>query len=73
MATTRAKRQEIVNESISRWEDMEVSELVTELHELEVKEETFSGELSVIRELKRALKSIIDNRSCEGYFDDMYD
>ncbi|MBE6444860.1 MAG: hypothetical protein E7019_02220 [Alphaproteobacteria bacterium] len=68
MAATKETRARKVEEATQRWIEMETSDLVKELNELEEKEELLSEEISIIRALKKALKEILKDRD----MDDIY-
>ena len=72
MAARHATREQKVAEATERWMNMETSDLIDEMKELEEKEELLSEEVSVIRALKKALKEILQERDLDIYSSDEY-
>lgn len=68
MAATKEIRARKVEEATQRWIEMETSDLVKELNELEEKEELLSEEISIIRALKKALKEILKDRDLDEIY-----
>ena len=68
MAATKEIRARKVDEATQKWIEMETSDLVKELNELEEKEELLSEEISIIRALKKALKEILKDRDLDEIY-----
>ena len=70
MAKEKKNIEQKLNESIERWNEMEISELLEEQRLLKEKREFHMEELSLLRKLEKALKEILADREVSGYYSD---